>query len=138
MNRTKRCPTCSTVKAHAEFGPDRTHKDGLSSACRACRRQKANAWYRKNPVKAKNRNLARYGITLEDYGSLLAKQHGCCAICHRPPTDGKLLVVDHDHATGMVRGLLHNECNVALGLFQDNPTILIAAANYLVAAAARQ
>lgn len=39
-------------------------------------------------------------------------QAGICAGCER---DDKELVVDHDHKTGLVRGLLCNSCNIAEG-----------------------
>lgn len=42
------------------------------------------------------------------------------------------LVIDHDHETGIVRDLLCNRCNKALGLFRDEVEILLAAAQYLV------
>lgn len=58
---------------------------------------------------------------------MLAKQDGVCAACGQPETKRssgkmvKMLAVDHDHATGKVRGLLCHNCNVALGYMEDNP-----------------
>jgi hypothetical protein len=43
-----------------------------------------------------------------------------------------LWCVDHDHATGRVRGLLCAACNAALGLLQDNPRVILSAADYLL------
>ena len=40
-------------------------------------------------------------------------------------------VIDHDHETGKVRGLLCHECNTALGKFGDDPAILLRAVDYL-------
>jgi Recombination endonuclease VII len=59
-----------------------------------------------------------------------------CAICNqeeRKVTRGKvvMLAVDHDHATGKVRGLLCHTCNVALGLLQDSPGLLANALSYV-------
>lgn len=51
-----------------------------------------------------------YGIGVEDYERLLAEQGGGCAMCGAPPTT-KRLHIDHDHKTGLVRGLLCNYCN---------------------------
>ena len=50
-----------------------------------------------------------YGITLEEYDRLFALQSGVCAICQQ--SSSKTLHVDHDHATGRVRGLLCYTCN---------------------------
>lgn len=58
------------------------------------------------------------------------EQGGCCAICGEP--EGKdRLVVDHDHTTGKVRGLLCRTHNVGLGHFGDSTALLQAAINYL-------
>jgi hypothetical protein len=77
----------------------------------------------------------RYGITLKDYDNLYASQAGCCAICGTTSgiagQTGSLLFVDHDHATGAVRGLLCRDCNVGLGAFRDSPLNLARAALYL-------
>jgi len=72
-----------------------------------------------------------YGITLDQYNKMLADQNGVCAICNGICTAKKCLSVDHDHATNNVRGLLCHTCNVGLGKFKDNLTILREAALYL-------
>lgn len=56
-----------------------------------------------------------YGITIEDFNSLLKKQSGVCAICGKGPKGKSRLCVDHDHETGKVRGLLCYRCNMAIG-----------------------
>lgn len=60
----------------------------------------------------------RYGITPEEYDELLARQDGRCAMCREECATGKRLAVDHDHATGAVRGLLCHACNRALGVYE--------------------
>ena len=72
-----------------------------------------------------------YGITPEDYDNILKSQLGVCAICFKPPKNGKKLVVDHDHLTKKVRGLLHDICNQMLGLAKEDTTILFSAIQYL-------
>jgi hypothetical protein len=62
---------------------------------------------------------------------MLAAQHGVCAICRRTCRTGRSLVVDHDHATNVVRGLLCNGCNLVLGYMNDDVELLQAAIRYL-------
>jgi len=87
-------------------------------------------WHRAHPGYNKSRMLKRaYGITLDDFDAMVAEQGGRCAICG---VDPPRLSVDHDHATGQVRGLLCDSCNNGLGRFRDNPDSLMAAAAYLL------
>lgn len=78
------------------------------------------------------RALAVYGLTPEAYSALLEKQKGACAICLSLPPEGKRLSIDHCHRTGAVRGLLCHHCNLALGSFKENFTILKNALAYVV------
>jgi hypothetical protein len=75
----------------------------------------------------------RYGITLEDYDTLVVKQDGRCAICQTTNPGGRKgrFCIDHDHITGKIRGLLCSPCNRALGGFHDDPRLLQIAAEYL-------
>lgn len=75
----------------------------------------------------------RYGITIAQYDALAEAQGGGCALCGKACTTGKRLAVDHDHATGRVRGLLCRKCNRGLGHFDDDPAALRRAADYLTA-----
>jgi hypothetical protein len=77
-------------------------------------------------------SVERYGITLDDYQRMHARQQGECAICERHETSVGPLVVDHDHDSGKVRGLLCHSCNRGLGQFKDDPELLRAASAYLV------
>lgn len=86
--------------------------------------------------KMKDRQLRRaFGITYDDYERMYAAQNGVCAICGRPPKKAHHhhLQVDHDHATGQIRALLCGSCNRGLGNLQDDPVILEAAKQYLLA-----
>ena len=82
-------------------------------------------------------NLRKYGLTLEEYGIMLAAQDGKCAVCRTPAGEcqnqyGSIpLAVDHDHVTGKVRGLLCMKCNRAAGFLQDDPEIVRNLATYL-------
>ena len=83
-----------------------------------------------------NRMEKVYGVNIQDFHNLLIWQHGVCAICGREAKKAKSrhgqLVIDHDHKTGRVRGLLCSNCNVALGLFQENIDVLLSAQTYLL------
>lgn len=50
---------------------------------------------------------------------LLKEQGGRCALCQLPCAD-RLAVLDHDHSTGAVRGVLHRGCNSLLGKLENN------------------
>lgn len=66
-------------------------------------------------------------LTEDEYTKLLDKQNNACAICK---CSGKL-IIDHDHSTLAVRGLLCGSCNTGLGCFKDNSKYLLAAIEYL-------
>lgn len=83
--------------------------------------------YRKNyrEIHKSNQLLARYGITSENYQSMLDSQGGVCKLCGQIETAKisrgvgiRSLAVDHDHNTGKVRGLLCHQCNVVLGQYE--------------------
>ena len=92
-------------------------------------RNKRRRARRANDLDFRDRERARrYGITLEQLHEMYARQNNACAICGR---SGCELVIDHDHITGELRGLLCIPCNILLGLVRDDPSILRAAAEYL-------
>lgn len=91
---------------------------------------KKRADYRRRPyyyIAATKKFL--YGITAEEYRSHLIGQAGRCLVCLRVP-EGPL-AVDHDHATGRVRGLLCRNCNSAIGFLRDDPRLMHSAAAYI-------
>ncbi|MHB8106836.1 MAG: endonuclease domain-containing protein [Candidatus Cryosericum sp.] len=64
-----------------------------------------------------------YEITDDDVKRMWKWQHGRCAFCGG--SLGSRFVVDHEHVTGKVRGLLHGRCNTVLGCsLHDNPAVL--------------
>jgi hypothetical protein len=71
-----------------------------------------------------------FGITIDDFETMLIAQGGGCAICGRPAPEGTSLHVDHDHETGVVRGLLCFTCNGALGMLTENDEYLARAFDY--------
>jgi hypothetical protein len=95
--------------------------------------RKRRRWAADPDRKAKRRKakLKSYGLTVEDYDAMLARQDGTCAICLKIPT--RRLCVDHCHDTRIVRKLLCLKCNTGLGLFDHDPQRLRRAADYLEA-----
>lgn len=69
-------------------------------------------------------------ITHAQREEIIAAQDGNCAICGDFLADGGMHV-DHDHDTGVIRGVLCTTCNLALGGFRDAPEILRKAIEYL-------
>ena len=103
--------------------------------CKICRRASHRRHYKTNPQRAvlknRKRTMRLYGLTIEKYDKILEKQNSVCSICSGRCVSGKRLSVDHNHLTGAIRGLLCQKCNQGIGLFNDKPPLLIAAANYL-------
>lgn len=149
----KTCRDCEQEKPLEEFYKNKNYrKDGRDISCKVCRRQQARE-YRDNNlevVKARNREysrkrygwkpaqsgktnrertLAKYGLTVEDYEEMYSRLNGTCPICDK---EFDRLVVDHDHKTGNVRGLICRACNRGLGMFGDDLLILQKAYNYMV------
>lgn len=95
-------------------------------------------WHARHPTaKRAQRLLREFGLTLEAFDALAASQGGLCAICRRPPHGGKngqVLHVDHDHETGVVRGLLCGPCNTALGLLAEDHERIDRVIHYLTKA----
>lgn len=100
--------------------------------CRSCW-----AKQRRDTPEGKNQYLQKkYGITLDKAQEILDKQNRGCAVCQSPIDLFKGLwlgggVVDHDHKSGAVRGILCNRCNIAIGMLEDNGERLNNAQYYL-------
>lgn len=123
------CSTCNELKDASYYTLERDSRCvggiAMRSTCKSCTEfRKYKAFIKK-----------RYGITWEDYQSLLEEQEYKCAICgasnsQSERTSGRLFV-DHCHSTGKVRGLLCSKCNHALGQFNDDEKLLFKAISYL-------
>lgn len=120
--------------AHPDYMPTYNRQRQLTG--------KTREWQQSHPesVRRTNRKVRlkrKYGISLETYDAMYARQDGLCAICHRPETlriRGTLCMfaVDNDAITGAVRGLLCVNCNMMIGGAHHDPNILGAAIRYLV------
>lgn len=87
-----------------------------------------------DPLYHRKWNLAaKYGMTADEFIDLATSQDLKCAICRKPAHGGRwdTLVVDHDHSTNAVRGLLCQPCNRGLGQFADDAGVVRSALLYL-------
>ncbi len=73
-----------------------------------------------------------HGISIEQFEQMLEQQNNECSICGKNFTVAVLKPsVDHCHASGRIRGLLCQPCNVGLGWFRDDTEALTKAVEYL-------
>ncbi len=146
----KKCNHCKQDKDFDCFHKSSSSKDGLTNICKECisikgkknhlkNRDRNNKRHLENYYKNrdKHRNIylkKRYNITLEIFYQMIQNQENRCAGC------GKLFqedyyalspVVDHDHETGEVRGILHWSCNTILGSVKEDINVLDGLALYL-------
>lgn len=140
----KTCPKCCIEKDESEFyrrSGNRSHQ--FRSYCSACEKPiaaaKSRQWRKENPDKSKDADLRKvYGITLQDKLNMLSKQAKKCAACgaswhgnkrYKDSETGWL--VDHDHKTGKIRGLLCDPCNRTIGQAKEDLHRLVALTAYL-------
>lgn len=123
VGRPKHIPGRKKSKSEKEKAQNRTYmrerwKDG-------------NYRMASNANRAERRDEVVYGLTVGQRKALLDAQGGVCAICAGVNASGNRLALDHDHATGKVRGLLCHSCNVAIGHAKESPARLESLAKYL-------
>lgn len=134
---TKRCSTCKKDKPLEDFNRFHAGTHGRQANCRECAHAAKKAWRlanveqdraylqiweavnsdRKRYLRRRSHLAITYGITPELYDELLERQRGVCLSCGTdvpsPDKRRKNFDVDHDHATGEIRGLLCSPCNLA-------------------------
>ena len=103
---------CGLVKPTSAFR-------GTEWVCKDCQ----------NKRRTRHARVQKYGLTFEQFSAMLDEQEGRCAICAAEFDEEPM--VDHDHKTHKVRGLLCKNCNTGLGMFRDSPRLLKGAALYL-------
>ena len=106
----KKCRRCGELKARTEFYKNAHAYGGLQSICKDCH-------HRYNADRRKAKRIRAYG------------EPGTCVLCRRR----KASVLDHDHATGKVRGWLCRQCNAGLGMFGEDPELFERAKAYVTA-----
>jgi hypothetical protein len=116
----KSCTRCKQYKLAdlANFPPHNKTKSGFDSWCRKCRSS-----YRNEICRGKFRNVIS-DEELKDIKNTIKE----CIICGDSESR---LVVDHDHKTGIIRGMLCNHCNRGIGHFRDDPVLMRFAATYV-------
>ena len=125
----KRCPACEETKPITEFGKDKRAKNGIAVYCRPCNRVKSQKQRDRNPNLNRSNHLRyRYNLTIQEYDEMKAAQDGKCACCKK---EDSRLVIDHDHTTGKIRGLLCDACNLSLGLLGDDLSVISSLHTYL-------
>ena len=137
----KTCTKCRKDQRLERFHVDRSTRDGLCRWCRDCVKASNAVWQSKNKERASasrrvNHLKEKYDLTVPEYEKMLESQGGACAICELPELvkykgKEKRLATDHDEATGKVRALLCAHCNIGIGNFFHDPTLLDSAAMYL-------
>lgn len=135
---------CAThLEYQREYHRSRRRAEGkIVGQCRDCRTKtlRGGLLCEECAEKARVRSrtwtlLNTYGLSLAEYEEMLTSQNGRCAVCKDPldikGAKGKGPHVDHDHATGKVRGILCATCNMGIGTMGDSAERLRAAADYL-------
>jgi hypothetical protein len=118
----KTCNRCFEEKPYSEFYEKTNMKDGYRNQCKVCVRS--------------GRVAKRFDLTLDHLNRMKAEHSGECDICGSEETaivygTTKTLAVDHCHKTGRIRGFLCQNCNTALGKFNDDIELLKSAIEYL-------
>lgn len=129
----KICTKCNIAQPLTEYHKNKLGKDGRQPRCRSCLHEAQRQYRKTNGYGASIKY--RYGITLEEYKQKLLEQNNQCKICSiifESTLDRKSTpVIDHDHTTGKMRGIICHPCNVCLGLAKDNTDTLQKMIRYL-------
>jgi hypothetical protein len=93
-------------------------------------------------VQRKYHLKSKFGLTIEQLRQMYENQEGLCDICSTLMILGsegcsgltdRHAVIDHDHVTDKIRGLLCRRCNTGIGMLKDSPVLATNAAHYLAA-----
>lgn len=140
----KTCRICKKSLEIISFNKATGNRDGYRNECKNCQADIYRARKIDNPEKLRgqwskasrkyysgdkrrNKTLRQYGMNEDDYNAMFDLQDGKCYLCKSQT----VLVVDHCHKSGVVRGLLCNSCNIGLGAFKDDVIVLQRAIAYL-------
>lgn len=140
--KIKICSVCNESKKVSEYrNRGGSQKHLLKSRCNTCLYKEHKNWVEDNPERVKEyrnkdswtlvKRCKRRGITPKELFDTYERQEECCAICNKHIKISES-AIDHNHETEEFRGVLCKKCNRALGLFEDSPTILKNALDYLL------
>lgn len=149
----KNCLLAGILQPHDNFYRQSKKKHEFFSECKKCNNLRSKSYKNRNPDKIKKyydeyrlknaekyaayvkspqrKNVefkSRYGITLDQRNEMAISQNQQCKICLR----NEKLVVDHDHKTAKIRGLLCHACNKSIGLIRDNAITAQRMGDYLL------
>lgn len=109
--RMKICSQCGEEKDYTHYNKEPRNSDGYTGSCKECRNSNRRG---KRQLEGKKHRAKQYGLSVEQYEAYFLE--ASCGICGIKDD----LVLDHNHETGEVRGVLCGKCNRGLGLFNDN------------------
>jgi hypothetical protein len=126
----KECGRCWGVFPLVDFATRSECEDGKSSWCKGCQTNRHTETYVKQ---TRDRALRRaYDLTQDAWNALFEAQRRCCAACGTTePGSKRGWHTDHIHGTKIVRGILCNGCNLAIGHLKDDPVRAEKLAEYL-------
>lgn len=130
---SKRCLNCKQMKPFLDYYLCHRVLDGRMAVCAGCQLEHTkNTRHLRADKQRTNARKYKYGVTQEQFDALFLAQGKRCAICRSDDPNRKThWLLDHDHATKKIRGVLCHNCNVMLGFAKDDPKMLRTAANYL-------
>ena len=128
MPETFRCPACGRHKPDEDFPRNRANRSKRATYCKPCHNEISRRNREKHHGSGRQFQLRRrYGLDSVEVEWLILRQDGVCAVCRK----ARAAHVDHDHTTGIVRGVLCFKCNRGLGVFEDDLALLRKAQGYL-------
>lgn len=133
------CNECDIEKGLQFFARARLYPMGRELRCKECKNKWAKSRRperrRKPPIQPTARDYRRLkflGVTANQFRDLYDLQNGLCGVCNEKMGYlAKETCIDHDHKTGLVRGILCQRCNLGLGHMRDNVGLLCSAIMYL-------
>ena len=138
------CNKCNIDKPLTAFTKAKMYEMGRSLCCKECYNLRACEIRRERgigppvhapPIEPTQRDYKRFkyrGISSAAFKALYDAQNGLCGICEKPMDFlGKHTCLDHNHKTGIVRGVLCLRCNLGIGHMRDDVSLMRAAVAYL-------